>query len=466
SARVDARHDGGFWQWRSSSRLSRGAIYADPVYLEAGGQPVDLNAEGDWDVNAKRANISFIDYRHAGAGEMTGSAVASIDDEIKLEKADISLHSGNLEKLSSAYLNPFFEQTALEGVSLKGQLTADIAIVQQSLTSIKLLFHGLDVKDREDRFALDQGAGLVNWSSVQPFPPPSRIDWRQLMLRALPIGPGRLGFLAGANKIALLEKVRLPFLGGTIAVNKFTWRKEGRQEPEVFFEGGVDNVSLEQLSKALNWTPLSGTVSGYIPGVDYRDKTLKMGGELNINVFDGAVKITDLTSSGLFTDFPRLTAEIEINDLDMEQLTSRFEFGSITGRLSGFIKRLTLENWKPVGFYAWLGTPDDDESRHRISQKAVKNIASIGGGGATDLLSRSFLNFFETFGYDKLGIGCYLHDGVCQLMGVEATENGYYIVKGGGLPRIDVIGFNPQVDWNVLMERLKRITASDEIIVQ
>jgi len=51
-------------------------------------------------------------------------------------------------------------------------------------------------------------------------------------------------------------------------------------------------------------------------------------------------------------------------------------------------------------------------------------------------------------------------------MGVEARESGYAIITGGGLPRIDVIGYNPRVDWNVLMDRLKRISTSDEVIVK
>jgi hypothetical protein len=82
-----------------------------------------------------------------------------------------------------------------------------------------------------------------------------------------------------------------------------------------------------------------------------------------------------------------------------------------------------------VSFYAWVGTPEDDNSRHRISQQAVENIASIGGGGISDILSRGFLGLFSTFGYRKLGFGCYLYQGVCQLMGVEAVDNGFYLIK-------------------------------------
>jgi hypothetical protein len=160
-----------------------------------------------------------------------------------------------------------------------------------------------------------------------------------------------------------------------------------------------------------------------------------------------------------------MTADIEIQKLDLDQLTKKFEFGNITGRLSGYINTLELENWHPVTFFAWLGTPDDDDSSHRISQKAVKNIASIGGGAASDLLSRSFLGFFETFGYDKIGVGCYLHNGVCQMQGLEAIGEGYYLIKGGGLPRIDVLGYNPQVNWDVLVERLGRVASPDKVIV-
>ena len=82
------------------------------------------------------------------------------------------------------------------------------------------------------------------------------------------------------------------------------------------------------------------------------------------------------------------------------------------------------------------------------------------------MLSRGFLGLFSTFGYNKLGFGCYLYQGVCQLMGVEAVDNGFYLIKGGGLPRIDVIGYNSRLDWNVFVNRLNRIAASDEAIVE
>jgi hypothetical protein len=465
-SKLEARKNKGLWQWQSHSRFKGGALYIEPLYLEADGQPMVLDAQGYCSGKNNRAEIMYASYKHASALALSGSAIVHYDKGVKLEKADLSLRSDDLQKLSNIYLKPYFEQTEFEGITFAGTINADLSIVQDSLTELSATVDKFAVKDTAGRVKVDGGVGTINWSNGETFNRPSTFAWQQLQLYALPIGPSRLLFLSRASSFRLLEKTHLPFLGGVIAINQLGWQAKKQQEPDIYFAGSLNKLSLEKWSKALNWTPLSGTISGNIPRVEYSNKTLTLGGEINIKVFDGDIKITKLASSGLFTDFPKLYSDMEINNLDLDQMTGKFKFGGITGKLSGFVRQLTMENWHPVTFYAWLGTPDDDGSRHRISQKAVKNIASIGGGGASDILSRSFLSFFETFGYDKIGLGCYLHDGVCQLMGVKATDQGYAIITGGGLPRIEVIGYNPRLDWNVLMERLNRISTSDEVIIK
>ncbi len=461
-----AKNNNDLWQWQSHVDINGGALYVEPLYLEPAGHNIVLAAEGDWSPASKRVEISSASYKHSKVGELSGSAIVQYKDGASIEEAQLLLNSDNLQDLSATYLKPFFEQTVLQGATLAGYLKADFSINKQALTALTATFNHLDVKDAAGRGQIQGGAGTLNWSNDQTFNQPSEFSWKQLQVRAVPIGPAELSFLSCADSIRLLKKTQLPLLGGAIAINQFSWQAKKQQDPKVSFEGDVSDVSLEQLSLALNWTPLSGTISGHIPRVEYSNKTLSLGGELIVKVFDGEVKVSNLASSGLFTDFPKFHGDLEIENLDLDQLTGKFKFGGITGKLSGYVRQLYMENWHPVSFFAWLGTPENDDSRHRISQKAVQNIANIGGGGTADLLSRSFLRFFETFGYDKLGLGCYLHDGVCQLMGVEATESGYAIITGGGLPRIDVIGFNPRVDWNVLMDRLKRITTSDEVIIK
>jgi hypothetical protein len=146
-------------------------------------------------------------------------------------------------------------------------------------------------------------------------------------------------------------------------------------------------------------------------------------------------------------------------------MTGAFSFGRIEGRLEGHIDDLEMESWRPVAFDAAFATPAGDKSRHRISQRAVDNISSIGGGGVGGALSRSFLRFFEDFPYDRLGIRCRLENGICDMGGVEpaASAGGYYLVKGRLLPpRLDVIGYADRVDWETLLAQILAVTRQQQ----
>ena len=338
--RLEAQNNKGLWQWQSHSRFNGGALYIEPIYLEADRQSIGLDAQGNWSDKNKRAEIKSASYKHATALALSGSAIVKYEKKVTLEKADLTLHSDDLQKLSALYLKPFFEQTALEGLTFAGTINADFSIVQDSLTALTATVNKFAIRDTAERIRVENGVGTIYWSNDEIFNRPSTFAWRQLQLYALPIGPSRLLFLSRASSFRLLEKTHLPFLGGEIAINLLGWQAKKQQDPEIYFAGSLNNISLEQWSKAVNWTPLSGTISGNIPRVEYSNKTLSLGGELNIKVFDGDIKITQLASSGLFTDFPKFYSELEINNLDLDQLTGKFEFGGITGKLSGFIRQL------------------------------------------------------------------------------------------------------------------------------
>lgn len=441
----------GLWHWQAESQMLGGGLYADPIYLEVVKEPIVLTAQGTTNPKTTLTHIQTFSYQHPGVVRVSGgSALGFHRNKLQIETADIVVQSDALQGLFTTYLKPFFAEPPLANANIDGNLEARLSIVQQALTAAAVNFTKLNIEDESGRLMVKNGLGSVNWSANTAEQKSSAIAWQALSINRLPFDAAALNFSSRGNAFQLAEKVKLPLLDGVIAVDKFSWQAKPNEEPEISFSGSLDHLALEKLSKTLGWTPLSGDISGYIPGIEYRNKTLSLGGELLIKVFDGTIKIGHLSSSGLFSGFPRLDSDIEIDNLDLDQLTQKFEFGNITGRLSGYIKNLKLENWRPVSFYAWLGTPDDDDSSHKISQKAVKNIANIGGGGASDLLSRSFLSFFETFHYDKIGIGCYLHDGVCQMMGLEAEGQGYYLIKGGLLPRIDVLSTTNHTDFNAI----------------
>ena len=119
-----------------------------------------------------------------------------------------------------------------------------------------------------------------------------------------------------------------------------------------------------------------------------------------------------------------------------------------------------LVNWLPVRFDASVAS-SAGSYRKKISQKAVQNISSLGGAGAAAAVQRSVMSVFENFGYDRIVLSCALRNGVCAMDGEVARDNSYYIVKGGGIPAINVMGYNHSVDWDELLNRLKRVIKSN-----
>ncbi len=455
----------GGWFWENKNHITKGEIYVEPFYMEIKDRGLHINSHGMRDKKGG-FNVEKFEFIYPDVMNINASAMVKSNIQYPIDSARIITTIDDLETFSTTYISPFLEQTDLEGIKLKGQLKSIINIAQSAVQNVVSEIISVDVVDDKQRVSIESATGKINWTNDQDSSLASVIKWDKINLFAIPIDAHRLNFLLHNKTIKLLKQSSLSLLGGSFDIKRFEWQHNTDDEVNVYFEGAVNNLSLEQLTQALDWTPLTGTISGNIPGVAYLDKTLSVDGELKVKVFDGIIKINQFSSSGIFTDFSKLQMNMEMENLDLHAITQKIKMGGIEGRLSGYMRNAYFENWRPVTFYAWMGTPDNDDSSHRISQKAVENIASIGGGGAADVISKGFLRFFDTFGYDRIGFGCYLYQGVCQLMGVEAAKQGYYIIKGGGLPRIDVVGFNPRVDWNVLVDRLSRLSDTDDVVIE
>ncbi|NOT83355.1 MAG: C4-dicarboxylate ABC transporter [Methylococcaceae bacterium] len=454
------------WTWQSHLAFSKGALYCDPIYLAAAARDIELDTVGKWSPTPQQLQVDYFQVIHPGVATLSGEATLAFANPKWLSAAELNLQAQDLKQLTTVYNSPFWVGSAFEGITLAGKLRAKMALTQQALTALKLDFEQVALNDPKQRFGLVDAKAAISWSKQAGFSQNASVEWGKLQFYALPLGKTKLNVNVKADAIALLNPVRIGLLGGDFEVKQLAWQMRPAQTPDLHFSGALHKVSLAQLTKALDWTPLTGTLSGAIPGISYHQNRLDLEGALTVKVFDGEINIKQLAVANLLSEVPKFYSDINIERLDLKQLTGKFKFGSIDGLLSGFVHDLYLENWQPISFYAWLGTPEGDDSAHRISQKAVDNISKIGGNGATDLISRSVLGLFDAFGYEQLGLGCYLHAGVCQLMGVAPAKNGYYMVKGGGLPRIDVLGYNPRVDWKVLVDRLGRIGKPNDMVVQ
>lgn len=450
------------WRWQASLQSDNGQAYSDPVFLDFKQHPLSVSGRGMVESDFGHLQITELHIEQ----QAVVSATASLDwQENQFQSLQITTQPAQLASLYPTWLQPF----ALGSAAAKLQLEGKAAMAldwQQGDYQLQLEFEQTSVSDDEERFSLQNLNGKFGWSNTGT-QLETAVAWDKARLYAVDLGPASIQAESVNNGLVLTEPLDLPVLDGSLQVNAFKLQQQADGLVDWHFDGLLTPISMESLSQALGWPMLHGKLSGVIPRVSYSKQQLKIDGALQVKVFDGTTVIRDLRLSSPLGSLPQLYANIDISDLDLELLTRAFDFGRISGRLEGHVHQLRLSNWEPVQFDAMLATPEDNPGKRRISQKAVDNLTQL-GGGATGMLSRSFLRFFDDFSYQKLGLSCRLQNEICEMSGVEEAEQGYYIVKGGGglPPWINVIGYTRRVDWADLIARLLAVRDSSGPVIQ
>jgi len=356
--------------------------------------------------------------------------------------------------------------TVVGRLDAAGALAGRLVVQDNTPVSAHLGLQGVNVADQDGLFGFTGMNGNLDWSDTDS-PEYSELSWQGGHVYGIALGPAQIESESVGNKMQLVRAAEIPVLDGVLQIDSFKLALIADQSLRWQVDGLLTPVSMKQLTGALGWPEFGGKLSGVIPSVNYEDGKLEVGGVLLVRVFDGVITLRNLRMVSPLGLVPRLQLDALIDNIDLEQLTRTFSFGRIEGRLDGHIDGLRMQSWRPVAFDAAFATPGDDRSRHRISQKAVDNIANIGGGGVGGAVSRSFLRFLEDFPYDRLGIRCRLENGVCEMSGVEPAKQGYYIVKGRFIPpRLDVVGYADRVDWNKLVAQIISVTGTQEIVVE
>ncbi len=444
----------------------QGALYVEPVFLEMPSPPLTLSARFDWLSAKQQLLLQSFTYRHPGSVQLEGNGQFYLAADAPLQALRVEVLQADFPSLYHTYLKPWLFGTMLADLDTSGQISGALHWEKGKLSHVSLDPLNLSVDDREGRFALDTVNGRVRWDDSATTAR-SELAWASGSVFRVALGASRFSFDTSRDSVRLVEPVEIPVLDGALGIDDFQLEYGENLPLRWQVNGLLEPVSLSQLSLALGWPELAGKLSGVIPNVRYDDGDLKVGGILLIRVFEGQVTLRNLSLERPFGLVPRLQVDARADNIDLETLTRTFSFGRIEGRLNGRIDGLDMESWRPVAFDAEFATPEDDSSRHRISQKAVDNISSIGGGGVGGALSRSFLRFFEDFPYDRLGIRCRLANGVCDMGGVEPARNGYYLVKGRLIPpRLDVIGYADRVDWDTLIAQIMAVTVQQEVVVE
>ena len=451
---LQARERGGLWQWQSRLDWKSGEVFWQPLFVGGHGHVLSMTGKLD----AQRVAIERGRLALAGIGDLDFNAML---DRAGGKLATASVKSANVDiaKLYEKLLKPALQGTVLADLRCDGHADIALEVKDGELLAADLELKRVSVEDKGRRFALFGLTGSMPWHRAE-----SRAAKLQLaggeVLR-VPFGAFDLPLDTRGYRVSMRD-VEIPLLGGKLSVKDFAATRE-RENWRWRFAGGITPVSMEQLTTSLGLPIMHGTLSAEIPAVNYAQSTLKVDGALLFKVFDGTIVAQNLALESPLGKVPRLTADVDMRNLDLDLLTRTFSFGNITGRVDAQIKMLELINWEPVHLDARIASSAGDYPR-RISQAAVQNISALGGAGAAAAIQRSFLRFFETFGYSALGLSCKLDLGVCQMGGIENVPQGYVIVRGGGIPAITVLGYNRNVGWRELVERLKRVTEGNVIV--
>lgn len=449
---LDWRATADGWRGRVEAGLSAGELLAGSFYTSLGGAPVLLS--GSVTAEGERWRIEQLTVEDADALALRGSGLWHWSAEPALRELAVTVERLAFPGFYSDYLQPVLAQYGFGELALSGNLSGGLRMQDGGLASLALSLDHLDVSDSQGRLEFTDLSGDLRWQD-QGEALPSNLTWQGARIYSIGLGGADIRAEAVADDLRLTRATELPVLDGKLVINALEATDWFGEAPELLFDARLMPVSLGALSQALEWPELQGSLAGRIPELTLRDGVYRLGGSLVMDVFDGTVFVENLRVERPFGVLPKLVADIRLEDLDLEKLTGIFTIGRITGRLGGYIRNLRLLDWQAVHFDARLATPEDDDSRHRISQRAVDTLTNLGGGGASGALSRTFLRIFDDFAYQQIGITCRLENNVCRMDGVApAPNNGYYIVEGGGLPRVDVIGHVRRVDWPVLMDQL------------
>lgn len=445
----DATRKGVRWDWQGALDWRAGEVFWQPLYLAGGGRR--LTASGSLD--GKRLVLKQAQADLPDIGRLRLSGVWDAEHGVLREGA-VQGENLALQQLFADYARPFLEKGALAESTLYGHADVDWRYRDGATRSLRLTLREAGIADTAQRFALLGVNTRFDWApdAAQN----AVIAFSGGTLLGAPIGAGRWEVALRGREFAV-PRAALPVFDGRLELHDFRlYPAEGGWRWQ--FGAALDGISMEQFSRAAGWPEMSGTLAGNIPRIRYDGHEITGEGALLFRVFGGDVMATQLRLADPLGRAPRLYGNLNMRDLDLGLLTRTFSFGNMQGRIDVDVNGLELQDWRPARFDARLASSAGSYPK-RISQTAVQNISALGGAGAAAAIQRSYLRFFENFGYDRIEWRCALRNGVCAMGGIGGGDAGAYtIVRGGGIPAITVMGYNRAVSWDELLERIRRVT--------
>jgi hypothetical protein len=441
---------------------TQGQALLGPVLLDLAKNTLALDLRGN--LVGDVLDIAELRYTQKDLIDVSGAGRVNLAGDAPRVSGAFKLAQLAFPAAYTSFMQITLASSLLGDLVSKGTLSGELSVADNAVTSLHILPRDLELHDNKGRLDLSKVNGDVYWAPAGGIEARvSRLSWASGGAYGLSGGAAELEFVAYGMNFALTRPTKLPIFDGALAIDHLALGNLGADDMEVAFKGAVEPISMLKLAKAFGWPEFSGTLAAAIPGVTLRNNVLTFDGNVESQVFGGSIVGSNIRLQDPLGNFPQFFADVRARNLDLGLVTQTFEVGSITGKLEADVLGLELFAWTPQKFDARLATPKGDKSRHRISAKAVSSLSNVGGGGGgvVQALQSGVLKFFDEYSYEKLGITCKLRGDVCEMAGIEPAGVGYYIVKGAGVPRIDIVGNAGRVNWNQLMSSISTTEFGD-----
>ncbi|WP_144301777.1 hypothetical protein [Oceanidesulfovibrio indonesiensis] len=447
--------------------LSAGQLLLSRFFLDAGANPVRVNASGRFtgesvlglDLKASMDGVGRTSYN--GRLGLGGSGGVSYDGALVVASDALGeLYVKGVEEPFASDL-PVLADYAVSGsinldvqVQGRGGDARAAGMLTLSRAGFEFSATGLMAKDVEIRLPVAYGReplagstqGAVRIGSAQsPF---GAVD--DLILT--------LVYSDGALRVA--EDVSLPVLGGSLHVSDIAVENPYSPEFVVTCRAQLERARFEELD--LGGMQVQGHIAGDLGELRLTRERLDIPGALGGSFFGGALAVHDMAVVDPLAGNRRILATIGIEKLDLEPLSEATGIGRITGRLDLVVEDLVVAYGQPAAFTLTAISRKVSGVDQNISLKAVNSITVLGTGSSIgDAGVGVFGSFFKEFSYGEIGVQLSLHNDVFRVRGLIEEGGVEYLIKKPPLFGINVINRTPgkRVSFSDMLERLSRITA-------
>ncbi len=427
--------------------LNAGEMLLNEVYVDFSAYPVTVKGTVAWQGDG----WYLVSTEIVNQQSLVLNAAFSINEAWQWRAPHVVVSVTDSHHFNQQILSSVLGIYGFGNSGMSGQFTLTLATEKQSFDHWTVEFNDYYFLNERRKIATEALYGLIDWRLHQTSKD-STLRWQNLLLAGLPIAESGIKFNVSKDQLHFIGSQHLPVFNGAIELQELKLGALFSDSIEMSLNASILPISLKLITEKMGWPVMAGSISGNIPGMVKQGSVIRFLGALDLQVFEGEMLIDNLSLERLFGVAPVIAADVKFNGFDLSLLTETFGFGLITGKLSGVIDDLRITNWKTDRLDAEVYTVKTKGIKQTISQRAIDNISSL--GGIKGAISKTFLRFFDDFRYQKIKLSCKLHNSVCQIGGLKNQSNQFVIVEGGGIPKINIVGYVRSINWEEFVSRL------------